>query len=126
MAAHYIQEIRAIQPEGPYLLGGRCFGSIVAFEMALQLSRQGQKVALLALIDGATPPNIYSQLRNTDGSLKTKSLLGYVNTFAYFCKSGQLPTFIKFKIRKIRSSFKKKEPKPRSSRSTLCESPAGL
>lgn len=28
MAAHYIQEIRTIQPEGPYLLGGRCFGGL--------------------------------------------------------------------------------------------------
>lgn len=51
MAAHYIEEIRTFQPEGPYFLGGFCGGGIVAFEMAQQLHAQGQKVALLALLD---------------------------------------------------------------------------
>lgn len=51
MAERYIKAIRAIQPSGPYLLGGWSMGGIVAFEMAQQLQAQGQKVALLALID---------------------------------------------------------------------------
>jgi acyl-CoA synthetase (AMP-forming)/AMP-acid ligase II/thioesterase domain-containing protein/NAD(P)-dependent dehydrogenase (short-subunit alcohol dehydrogenase family) len=55
MAAHYLAEIRAFQPEGPYLLGGACTGGTVAFEMAQQLKAQGQEVALLALIDTAYP-----------------------------------------------------------------------
>jgi aspartate racemase len=54
MAAHYIQEIRAFQPEGPYLLGGLCFGGKVAFEMAQQLQAQGQEVALLVLFNTFT------------------------------------------------------------------------
>jgi amino acid adenylation domain-containing protein len=56
MAAHYIKEIRALKPSGPYLLGGMCFGGIVAYEMAQQLRAQGQEVALLALIDTPCPP----------------------------------------------------------------------
>jgi aspartate racemase len=55
MAAHYLGEIRALQPEGPYFLGGMCFGAIVAFEMAQQLHRQGQQVALLAILDTWSP-----------------------------------------------------------------------
>jgi len=51
MAAHYLREIRTIQPEGPYFLGGFSFGGLVAFEMAQQLQAQGQKVALLAFLD---------------------------------------------------------------------------
>jgi amino acid adenylation domain-containing protein len=51
MAAHYLREIRSVQPAGPYLLGGYCFGGIVAFEMAHQLHRQGQEVALVALLN---------------------------------------------------------------------------
>jgi amino acid adenylation domain-containing protein len=51
MAAHYIKEIRTLQPEGPYFLGGHSFGGLIAFEMARQLQRQGQQVALLALFD---------------------------------------------------------------------------
>ena len=51
MASDYLATLRAVQPEGPYLLGGWSFGGIVAFEMAQQLEAEGQKVALLALLD---------------------------------------------------------------------------
>ncbi|NER29712.1 MAG: amino acid adenylation domain-containing protein, partial [Symploca sp. SIO1C4] len=53
MAAHYIEKICKIQPQGPYLLGGLCLGGVLAFEIALQLQAQGQKVALVALFDSA-------------------------------------------------------------------------
>ncbi len=55
MAAHYIKEIRGVQPVGPYLLGGYCFGGKVAFEMAQQLHAQAEDVALVALIDAFAP-----------------------------------------------------------------------
>jgi aspartate racemase len=51
LAAHYIKEMRILQPDGPYFLAGVSFGGSVAFEMAQQLIAQGQKVALLALLD---------------------------------------------------------------------------
>lgn len=57
MAAHYIDEMRAVQPHGPYLIGGHCAGNWVAFEMATQLQTMGEEVALLALVD-SEPPNI--------------------------------------------------------------------
>ena len=50
-AASYIREMREIQPEGPYFLGGFCFGGVIAFEMARQLRAQGQDVALVAILD---------------------------------------------------------------------------
>nr|UYH37517.1 alpha/beta fold hydrolase [Myxococcaceae bacterium MCy9487] len=52
MATLFLKGLRAVQPEGPYLLGGWSFGGIVAFEMARRLESQGEKVALLALLDG--------------------------------------------------------------------------
>src|SRR6266513_3205780 len=55
MAAAYLEEIRAVQPQGPYFVGGYCFGAIVAFEMAQQLLAEGQDVALLAFFLGYTP-----------------------------------------------------------------------
>ena len=55
MAAHYVKEIRMIQPDGPYLIGGRCFGGRVVFEMAQQFVKQGQEVALLAIFDTWPP-----------------------------------------------------------------------
>jgi aspartate racemase len=51
IVGHYIKEMRSIQPEGPYLLAGIYCGGRVAYEMAQQLHAQGQKVALLALVD---------------------------------------------------------------------------
>ena len=50
IAAHYLREIRTVQPQGPYFLGGYCFGAMVAFEMAQQLKNQDEKVAFLVLL----------------------------------------------------------------------------
>jgi amino acid adenylation domain-containing protein len=58
MAADYLKEIRSFQPQGPYLLVGECIGGIVAYELARQLEGQGQKVALLALMDTTRPTRI--------------------------------------------------------------------
>ncbi|MCU1261037.1 MAG: family phosphatase, partial [Bryobacterales bacterium] len=55
MAAIYIQEVCAFQPRGPYLLGGTSFGGLVAYEMAQQLVKAGEEVALLALFDTYGP-----------------------------------------------------------------------
>lgn len=55
MAEYYLREIRTLQPEGPYYLGGTCFGASVAFEMARQLQAQGCTVGLLALFDPGPP-----------------------------------------------------------------------
>jgi aspartate racemase len=72
MAADYIREIQMLQPEGPYLLGGFSFGGLVAFEMAQQLTRAGQKVALLALLD-PTPPHYGKRLNPEDSAFMYQS-----------------------------------------------------
>ena len=48
-AGEYVAEIRAIQPDGPYLVGGWCAGSAVALEVGRLLMAQGEQVAFLAL-----------------------------------------------------------------------------
>lgn len=55
MAAYYIEQMRAIQPDGPYWLGGFCVGGVIAFEMALQLQRQGVAVPSVTLINAIDP-----------------------------------------------------------------------
>lgn len=67
MAAHYIKEIREFQPEGPYLIGGRSLGGMIAFEMASQLRAAGQNVGLLALLDSY--PVGYSKMAQPAGAL---------------------------------------------------------
>ena len=49
LASHYVSEMRRIQPDGPYFIGGYCFGGSVAFEMAQQLKQQGTEAALVAM-----------------------------------------------------------------------------
>ncbi|MGC2108523.1 MAG: thioesterase domain-containing protein, partial [Candidatus Korobacteraceae bacterium] len=50
-AVFNLDQIRKVQPHGPYCLGGTCFGGLIAFEMAQMLRAQGEEVGLLALID---------------------------------------------------------------------------
>ncbi len=51
MAKRYMEELRRFQPEGPYCLGGYCFGGNVAYEMARLLQAQGHSVAMIALFN---------------------------------------------------------------------------
>ncbi|MFN7138566.1 MAG: non-ribosomal peptide synthetase, partial [Limisphaerales bacterium] len=55
MAAYYINLIRQQQPNGPYYLGGWCYGGIIAVEMAHQLLAAGEKVGPLILIETPAP-----------------------------------------------------------------------
>ncbi len=55
MAADYIEELRRIQPRGPYFIGGWCMGGVIALEIAQQLKSQGQQVALLTMIHSVPP-----------------------------------------------------------------------
>jgi thioesterase domain-containing protein len=53
MASLYLEEIRRVQPEGPYSLGGWSLGALIAFEMARQLRALGEEIALLAVLDSS-------------------------------------------------------------------------
>ncbi len=53
MAGAYLAEVRAVQPHGPYYLGGFSLGGAYALEMAQQLRAQGEDVALLVMFDHA-------------------------------------------------------------------------
>ncbi|MDQ7807499.1 amino acid adenylation domain-containing protein [Amycolatopsis sp. A133] len=52
MAAGYVERLREVQPSGPYQLLGWSFGAVVAHAMAARLQETGDKVTLLALLDG--------------------------------------------------------------------------
>ena len=69
MAACYLDQIRQVQANGPYFLGGYSFGGVVAFEMAQQLAAAGEEVALLVLFDAAdynAPLRRYSLMDRID------------------------------------------------------------
>ncbi|MFF4603841.1 amino acid adenylation domain-containing protein [Streptomyces sp. NPDC001339] len=72
VAAEYIARLKEIQPTGPYHLLGWSFGGVVVHEMAVQLERAGEEVALLANLDGY-PADLTDPVP-TDGMLLTAVL----------------------------------------------------
>lgn len=82
MAAHFTREIRTIQPDGPYLLTGTCFGGMVAVEVARQLQAQDQQVAFLGLLDTPFPnPTTSSKITwhlQKLGALEPREKVDYV------------------------------------------------
>lgn len=98
MAAHYIDEIRSLQPDGPYLIGGYSYGGTVAFEMARQLEGQGQRVALLAILDHATPKSDYFQV-----NYSPRFLLGFLMNLPY-----RVTDFLRLGPRQIQAYLKRK------------------
>jgi thioesterase domain-containing protein/acyl carrier protein len=55
MATRYVRALRAVQPAGPYRVIGLSFGGNIALEMAQQLRRDGETVALLGMLDSKGP-----------------------------------------------------------------------
>jgi thioesterase domain-containing protein len=111
MAAYYIRAIKEVQPEGPYQLGGFCFGGVVAYEIARQLTNAGEKVSLLATLESA-PPNVGAR-RDAAYSIE--------NVYENFRDFMAQPTtekvdFVRTKARKIRQKLSrrahKQEEKP--------------
>ncbi|MFJ6659024.1 amino acid adenylation domain-containing protein [Streptomyces sp. NPDC091377] len=56
MAAEYVEQIRAIQPHGPYHLLGFSFGGIPVHEIAVRLQAAGETVAALVVMDSYPSP----------------------------------------------------------------------
>ena len=73
-AAEHIQQIKAVQPQGPYRIFGWSFGGLMVYEIARQLAVSGDYVAFLGIID--TSPILFPRMK-TD-------LSGMVQKFYYF------------------------------------------
>lgn len=95
MAAYYIEALRTVQPNGPYFLGGWSFGGLVAFEMAQQLQKSGQKVALLAVIDTLAP--VSANIVSLGDSLKfflttaSRSIWPFLRDYLYLLTDAEKP-----------------------------------
>jgi amino acid adenylation domain-containing protein len=55
MAERYLQEVKAVQPRGPYFLGGWSMGGLVAFEMAGRMRSDGEEIGGLVMFDTSFP-----------------------------------------------------------------------
>ncbi|MCF2135363.1 amino acid adenylation domain-containing protein [Mycetohabitans endofungorum] len=102
MAADYIQQMRRIQPRGPYYLLGWSLGGNVAHNMATQLEQQGERVALLAVLDAT--PNHTQQ----DDGLEIIEEEFYMNMFARY-KAESLSEVGQYLWKKIRAVIQNNE-----------------
>jgi Thioesterase domain len=85
LATAHLQSMRAVQPEGPYMLGGFCSGAYLAYEMARQLEAQGQTVALLVLI---APSEI------SHNHERTRRFLNHIGMVLHISKIRQMNYFM--------------------------------
>ena len=57
----YYDEIKRVQPEGPYAIAGYSYGATIAFEMGKMMQKQGDYIKFLGVID--QPPNIQARMQ---------------------------------------------------------------
>jgi len=84
MAAHYLKEIRRVQPEGPYHLLGYSYGGIVVLEMAHQLLAAGETLGLLGMLDTRARDYLQgwsSELSTNNGHSQAGGLVGFFRSY---------------------------------------------
>jgi thioesterase domain-containing protein/acyl carrier protein len=110
MAAYHIEKIRSAQPHGPYVLGGMCAGGVIAFEMALQLQAQRERVAMIALLDAADPAAALKPWRSAKdrlgrmaGELRRAQQESAIRRVTSFARSvaRKLRNFVAYQVGKI-------------------------
>ncbi|MBV9276531.1 MAG: amino acid adenylation domain-containing protein [Verrucomicrobia bacterium] len=87
IAQSYIRAMRTVQVNGPYFLGGYSLGGVIAFEIAQQLRRADEEVALLVLFDAtnpARPPRRYTLAERLKLRLRATHGLSCVEKLKYF------------------------------------------
>ena len=108
MARFYIKEIQKFQPEGPYYLGGFCFGGNVAYEMAQQLTAAGEKVGLLVMLESSPPNTCHKQeWTATAAKYSIENIVENVKDFVNV-SSDQKLAMLKTKGKKLKQKFKKR------------------
>ena len=63
-ASHYLEEIRKVQPNGPYSLLAYCFSISICWEMVKQLQESGNSISLIAIIDSSPPMKVEKRTTN--------------------------------------------------------------
>lgn len=67
LADHYIDEMKTVQPEGPYSIGGFSFGGKVVYEMACRLRARGEHVRRLVIFDSGPPLRKHADIDPDEG-----------------------------------------------------------
>ncbi len=92
IVAYHIDQMKRVQPVGPYIVGGYCLGGHLALNIATEMLRRGDEVGLVVLVDVLAPD--YEKLART----KRRN---YAERFVYHLRYGQLPARAIGKIREV-------------------------
>lgn len=87
MVGEFVAELRAVQPHGPYLLGGHCVGGIAALELARLLIKEGEQVKLMILLDTERPTK--KRMLLTDWFFVRQRLGNIVHVISQLVRSNQ-------------------------------------
>jgi thioesterase domain-containing protein len=96
MAAHYIAELKSVQPNGPYAVGGHCSGSWVAFEMARQLEANGDELRAVIVVDQG-PPGVERP--------KIRTFRYLVNRTRFYFRDGRLRYSLAWQFKIVTARF---------------------
>jgi surfactin family lipopeptide synthetase A len=64
IASFLVRAMREVQPHGPYALAGLCVNAVIAYEMARQLTLEGEEVVPLIMLDGHNQAYYKNPLRD--------------------------------------------------------------
>jgi len=103
LAKDYINQLKKIVPNGPYIVGGHSFGGTLAYEIAVQLKKLGDEVPLIILFDTMSP-YLYKPF-NRQKSLTNILKIVFKKTV------NKLMNFIRITVYKIIFLFRKFLPK---------------
>ena len=95
IAENYIRILKKYQPNGPYILGGWCYGGVVAHEMACRLLQAGEEVRHLFMLDSHALGN--AKLKKLSKGMLSEINVKYFETcplFAELRESGMLEAMI--------------------------------
>lgn len=106
MAAIYIEEIKKVQPQGPYILTGGSMGGMVALEVAVQLKSRGDEIKALVMFDTLGPDldfknsgtikiNLLIRIKNSL-SFKFFKFLNFIRTQFYIIRNVSIPYSLRF------------------------------
>jgi thioesterase domain-containing protein/acyl carrier protein len=90
IAADRLQAVRAARPRGPYVLGGHCYGGIVALEMARQLQAEGERVEAVVMVDTPAPGRRVRALHRASAALGRLGGLSPAGCAAIFARVDSL------------------------------------
>lgn len=106
MARIYIEEIKKIQPRGPYILSGGSMGGMVALEVAAQLQLQGEDIKSLIMFDTVGPDLDFKTYGSVKASFltRTKSLISlkyfkvinFIKTQFYIMRKVSVPHSLRY------------------------------